>query len=120
MKQCNIKLNTLTKKLKSYKLQANISSSFQQAVVDTLVTKTIKAAEQYRVKTIMLSGGVAANELLRKTLEEKAKKLKLDFFKPAQFLCTDNAAMIAMTAYYKFQKQEFVGQEITPLARYNF
>lgn len=85
----------------SYLLQANTCASFQQAVIDTLVTKTIKAAEQYQVKTIMLSGGVAANELLRKTLAEKAKKLQLDFFKPAQFLCTDNAAMIAAAANFE-------------------
>lgn len=89
------------KKLKSYQLQANISSSFQQAVIDTLVAKTIKAAGQYKVKTIMLSGGVAANELLQITLEEKAKKLKLNFFKPAQFLCTDNATMIAAAANFE-------------------
>lgn len=85
----------------TYGLKPNICASFQQAVIDTLVAKTIKAAKQYRTKTIMLSGGVAANELLRKTLAEKSKELKMDFFKPAQFLCTDNATMIASAANFE-------------------
>lgn len=83
------------------KTKADICAGFQQAVVDTLITKTTKAAKQYKVKTIMLSGGVAANKLLRKNLEQKSKELKLAFFKPAQFLCTDNAAMIAVAANFE-------------------
>jgi len=83
------------------KTKANICASFQQAAIDVLVSKTLKAAEQYKVKTIMLSGGVAANELLRETLAQKTKELKLDFFKPAQFLCTDNATMIAAAATFE-------------------
>lgn len=80
----------------------NISASLQQAVVDVLVKKTLKAAEEYEVKSILLSGGVSANELLRKTLEVRSKKLKVKFFAPAKNLCTDNAAMISSAAFFNY------------------
>ena len=82
------------------KQKADLCASFQQAVVDTLIAKTVKAAKQYKVKTIMLSGGVAANELLRTNLAAAASELGVAFFKPAQNLCTDNAAMIATAAIF--------------------
>ena len=88
------------KKLKSYKLKANLCASFQQAVVEVLRAKTIKAAKYYNAKTIMLSGGVAANQLLRQTLEQKTKKMGLKFLTPKPELCTDNAAMIAAAAFF--------------------
>lgn len=92
-----------TKKLKaiSYKLKVDICASFQQAAIDVLVHKTIKAAQKYKAKTIMLSGGVAANKLLRETLKLKAISYKLDFLVPEIHLCTDNAAMIAVAAYFE-------------------
>ena len=80
------------------KIKADMCASFQQAAIDVLVEKTISAAKKYKVKTVILSGGVAANELLRKVLAEKAEENNLDFFKPAGYLCTDNAAMIAAAA----------------------
>lgn len=77
----------------------DIAASFQKAVVDVLVSKTIKAAQKYRVKTIMLAGGVAANSLLRKELRSK-----VNFAVPPAKLCTDNAAMIAAAAYFRAKK----------------
>lgn len=82
------------------KLQTNICASFQQAVVDVLVSKTVKAAKKYKARTIMLSGGVAANQLLRQTLQAEAEVNGFNFFKPPMYLCTDNAAMIAVAANF--------------------
>ncbi len=90
------------KKLKKINQQtiADLCASFQQAAVDVLVTKTIKAAQDYKAKTVMLSGGVAANSLLRENLKLKAESLKLNFLMPEIHLCTDNAAMIAAAGYF--------------------
>jgi N6-L-threonylcarbamoyladenine synthase len=70
-------------------------------VVDTLVTKTIRAAQKYNAKTIALSGGVAANKKLRETLAKESQKNKINFTKPSFELCTDNAQMIAIAAYMR-------------------
>ena len=72
----------------------------QQAIVDVLVTKTVKAAQAYRVKSVLISGGVAANDLLREKLEVSSQQLGVNFFAPAKKLCTDNAAMIAAAAFF--------------------
>jgi N6-L-threonylcarbamoyladenine synthase len=81
----------------------DMTASFQQAVIDVLVKKTIRAAKEFKTKTIMLSGGVAANQELRKQMEQAVKKElpKAKFQMPEIKLCTDNAAMIAIAAYYK-------------------
>ncbi|MBU3918924.1 tRNA (adenosine(37)-N6)-threonylcarbamoyltransferase complex transferase subunit TsaD [Patescibacteria group bacterium] len=75
----------------------------QQAIIDILIKKTIKAAKDYKVKTIILGGGVSANKELQKQFKEKIKKENLDFeFQiPKIKFCGDNAAMIAITAYLK-------------------
>ncbi len=82
---------------------------FQQAVIDVLVSKTIKAAKDYKVKTVMLAGGVAANKELRKQLkkavENKLKEVK--FYMPSLKYTTDNAAMIAVAGYFKAQKKKY-------------
>ncbi len=81
----------------------------QQAIIDVLIEKTLRAAKEYKVRTIILSGGVAANEELRKQFKLKigncscirgARKLKIDFLVPPKILCTDNAAMIAVAGYF--------------------
>ena len=78
----------------------------QQAIIDVLIEKTIRAAKEYKAKTIILSGGVAANDELRKQLKSKIQNLSssIQFFVPPKNLCTDNATMIAMAAYFN-QKQ---------------
>ncbi|MGA2090272.1 MAG: tRNA (adenosine(37)-N6)-threonylcarbamoyltransferase complex transferase subunit TsaD [Endomicrobiales bacterium] len=82
----------------------NICASFQQAVVDTLIEKTIAAAKKYRIRRIVIGGGVAANRALRKQLTAQAKKSAIELFLPSPGLCTDNAAMIACAGYYKWVK----------------
>ncbi|MBI2626369.1 MAG: tRNA (adenosine(37)-N6)-threonylcarbamoyltransferase complex transferase subunit TsaD [Candidatus Nealsonbacteria bacterium] len=79
----------------------------QQAVIDVLIHKTIKAAKDFGAKSIILGGGVTANGELRRqfNLNLKSKILNLKFFVPPKKLCTDNAAMIAITAYFHRDKK---------------
>ncbi|MFA5124834.1 MAG: tRNA (adenosine(37)-N6)-threonylcarbamoyltransferase complex transferase subunit TsaD [Patescibacteria group bacterium] len=79
---------------------------FQEAVVEVLVSKTIKAAKKYQVKTIIMAGGVAANKRLRAELKLQAEKLGLKFTVPEFKLCTDNAAMAGIAAYYLSTKKK--------------
>lgn len=79
---------------------------FEQAVVEVLVTKTLRAAEKYKVKSVMLAGGVAANTMLRTTLEKKAQGNQLKFYMPPLAYTTDNAAMIGAAGYYKFKARK--------------
>jgi N6-L-threonylcarbamoyladenine synthase len=81
----------------------DMAASFQQAAIDVLVRKTIKAAKTYKTKTVLLSGGVAANQELRQQMTQVIKKElpQVEFQIPDISLCTDNAAMIATAAYYK-------------------
>ena len=81
-----------------------ICSEFQQAVVDVLVGKTVKAARKFQAKSVLLAGGVAANKKLRESLRLAVEEEKLKFFVPEFKLCTDNAAMVAIGAYYLSQK----------------
>ena len=80
-------------------LKPDIAASFQQAVIDILTFKTMRAAQEFGAKSVMLSGGVAANKLLRKTLNRESKKMGLQFFVPPKEFNTDNAAMIAVAGY---------------------
>jgi N6-L-threonylcarbamoyladenine synthase len=81
-------------------LAADICAGFQQAAVDVLVTKTLRAVKEYGAKSISLSGGVAANKALRQMLNVKCQKLGINFFVPPQNLCTDNAEMIGVAACF--------------------
>jgi N6-L-threonylcarbamoyladenine synthase len=80
---------------------ADYAASFQEAVVDVLVTKTIAAAKDFNAKEILVAGGVSANKALRETLIEKSP---LPVQIPPIWLCTDNAAMIAGVGCFRFQK----------------
>lgn len=83
---------------KTYNLIPNICASFQQATVDVLIAKTLRAAKQFKAKSISLSGGVSANIELRNQLRNSCKKNHLKFFAPSSNLRTDNAEMIGMAA----------------------
>jgi N6-L-threonylcarbamoyladenine synthase len=77
----------------------------QQAIIDVLISKTIKAVKDFKAKSLILGGGVTSNDELRKQFKAKIRKekLKLDFIVPKSILCTDNAAMAAAAAYYNWQ-----------------
>jgi N6-L-threonylcarbamoyladenine synthase len=83
---------------------SDLAYATQDAIIDVLVKKTLKAVEKYSTKSILLSGGVAANQKLRDTFEQKAKSQQLNakIFVPQKSLCTDNAAMIAAAAFYNY------------------
>jgi len=85
-----------------------MACEIQQAAIDVLLKKTLQSAKEYQVKTIILGGGVAANSELRKQLQEKIKKEKLNliFRVPTLKLCTDNAAMVAVAASCHFQNKK--------------
>jgi N6-L-threonylcarbamoyladenine synthase len=80
---------------------------FQNAVVRDLVDRTMSAAEECRVGTILVSGGVAANSQLRRTFEERTKAAGTRVFFPSHALSTDNAAMIAAAAYSRYSRRQF-------------
>jgi N6-L-threonylcarbamoyladenine synthase len=85
----------------------NLIASFQRAMIEDLVSKTLSAAQAYDVATLFVSGGVAANQELRQTFEREAAMQGLPVFFPSRPLSTDNAAMIAAAAYPKLLAGEF-------------
>lgn len=84
---------------------ADLSASFQQAMLDVLVDKTMLAAEQTRADRLVTAGGVAANSRLRQMLAEACGARGIRLYMPEPVLCTDNGAMIAAAAYYKYRMQ---------------
>ena len=89
---------------KSKKLLQDICASFQQAVIDVLIEKTIKAGKEYKVKSIILGGGVASNRTFIKQFKQKISP-EINFFVPPKNLCTDNASMIAIAGCWRANKK---------------
>ena len=90
----------------------DLLASFQKGVVNDLVSRTLAAAEEFNARSVLVSGGVAANSRLRQVFEEEARFRGLDVFFPSRQLSTDNAAMIAAAAYPKFLAGERAGAQL--------
>jgi len=91
----------------------DLVAGFQRAVVDDLVAKTLAAAREYAIRTLFVSGGVAANSELRTTFEASAAQEGLPVHFPSRPLSTDNAAMIAAAAYPKFLARDFAPPDLS-------
>jgi N6-L-threonylcarbamoyladenine synthase len=96
---------------------ADLCASVQYSLIEMLLIKLKDAVNQYGVREIAIAGGVSANSGLRNTLKELAEKKGWNLYVPKFEYCTDNAAMIAMAAHYKYQKGEFSSMDVTPLAK---
>ena len=95
----------------------DICASIQQRIISILINKLKKAAKETGIKNICIAGGVSANSGLRKALVETGDQLGWQTFIPAFEYCTDNAGMIAITAYYKYLAKDFADLSVTPTAR---
>ena len=91
----------------------DLASSFQRAVVGDLVGKTLQAAQEREVRTLFVTGGVAANRELRETFSVRAAEAGMPVFFPSRRLSTDNAAMIAAAAFPKLRAEDFAGADFS-------
>jgi N6-L-threonylcarbamoyladenine synthase len=96
----------------------DICASVQTRIVSILIHKLSKAAQETGIREVALAGGVSANSALREALLQEGLKKGWNTYIPKFEYCTDNAAMIGITGYYKYLRGEFVGQEVSPVARW--
>ena len=90
----------------------DLVASFQNAVVDSLVSRTVAAAKEYGYDKVAIAGGVASNSALRAEMKKACRKAHLSFYHPSPIFCTDNAAMIGVAAYYEYQKGVRAGWDL--------
>lgn len=90
----------------------DLAASFQNSVVDSLVSRTVAAAKEYGYRKVAIAGGVASNSALRAAMEEACRRRNLRCYYPSPILCTDNAAMIGAAAYYEYRKGNLVGWDL--------
>jgi len=100
------------------KNKSDLCASLQGTIVNILVSKVIKAAEETGIREIGIAGGVSANSGLRQAMTLEATKRNWNLFLPEFRYTTDNAAMIGITGYHKYLRGEFCSHDVTPLARY--
>ncbi|MBN1790470.1 MAG: tRNA (adenosine(37)-N6)-threonylcarbamoyltransferase complex transferase subunit TsaD [Bacteroidales bacterium] len=97
----------------------DLCASIQDAIIDSLMQKLTRAARDTGIRDIAIAGGVSANSGLRETARRLGSRKNWRIFIPEIQFATDNAAMIAITGYYKFLGGQFSSQQITPVARFN-
>lgn len=90
----------------------DLVASFQNAVVESLVSRTVAAAKEYGYDKVAIAGGVASNSALRAEMKKACRKAHLSFYHPSPIYCTDNAAMIGVAAYYEYQKGARAGWDL--------
>ncbi|MBI1823958.1 MAG: tRNA (adenosine(37)-N6)-threonylcarbamoyltransferase complex transferase subunit TsaD [Nitrospirae bacterium] len=111
-------LRTFLEKRKEENIQLylpDIAASYQEAIVDILVRKSIAAAVQSKVERLVIVGGVAANSRLRERMNEEGKKEGIQILIPSPRFCTDNAAMIAMAAIGRYNKKQYATLDLNPV-----
>ncbi len=96
---------------------ADLCASFQKDLIDILLKKLILAVKETGIREVALSGGVSANSGLRNRIEEEGRKRGWNTYLPALRFTTDNAAMIAITGYYRYQRGLFAPLDIAPISR---
>lgn len=97
----------------------DVAASFQAAVVDVLVEKTVSAAKEKKSNIVAIAGGVASNEGLRDSLTKRCEKEGLKLKYPSKILCTDNAAMVGCVAYYNFKRGKVAGLDLNAVPNDN-
>lgn len=97
--------------------KADLCASLQKTIIDVLLGKLVRAANETGISEITVAGGVSANSGLRSELVKQAHKRNWKIFIPELRFTTDNAAMIAITGYYKYLRGEFANHEMVPFAR---
>ena len=97
--------------------KADLCASLQHTIVETLMNKLIRASKETRISDVAVAGGVSANSVLREALKAEAVKRRWNLFIPGIEYTMDNAAMIAITGYYKYLRGEFASQDVMPFAR---
>ena len=90
----------------------DLVASFQNAVVESLVSRTVAAAKEYGYDKVAIAGGVASNSALRAEMKKACRKAHLSSYHPSPIYCTDNAAMIGVAAYYEYQKGARAGWDL--------
>lgn len=104
-------LNTAVMQNKEIKKE-DVAASFQNVAIDSVVSKAISLCKEKEIKKLAIAGGVASNSLLREVLKTVGEEEKIEIFMPSPIMCTDNAAMIGVAAYYKYLKKDFANYEL--------
>ncbi len=99
--QEELRINGKNQKL-SNKIKIDMAASFQRAVIETLIKKTEKAIKELRTKTLLVGGGVLANDQIREELKILSRRANISLFLPSKRYCGDNAVMIALAAYLNY------------------
>lgn len=97
--------------------KVDLAASLEATVVDILMDKLRKAAKEYKIKEVAVAGGVSANNGLRNAFREHAEKYDWDIFIPKFSYTTDNAAMIAITGYFKYLDRDFCSIDLPAYSR---
>ncbi len=99
------------------KHKADLAASLQKTIIDILLDKLAKVTKDYKVKQIAIGGGVSANSGVRAAVEEFCKRRNIKAWIPKRAYTTDNAAMVAIAGYFKYQKGEFCSLDLPPYSK---